>query len=331
MLFNKDKISIGFAISSKDMNLGSYRIYVNDLNSYFKELNKKSKIGDMNASVIIHPKNGSFEFDSKKLTGVINPNSDDVAKLKQADFAIVGSIEERESIISHNKNVFIFPQIEKMYLNQELKQHKESDELVIGYHGNPNHLNHFNIGLKNALERFSQVRNIKLHIIKSQLSSIEDWIVGIPDISITYTDWNLKTISNNIGKFDIGIVPNISQYKNGTFKDETSELGIYNTDIQIRFKHKSNIGRSLVLIQHGIPVITDLTPNNMSLFSNLENGYAVLTEEGWYQALLKLNSADHRNFISQNAYQEYRKQYDPLKHAFKLYENIEKIFIEKFN
>ena len=67
MLFNKDKISIGFAVNSKDMNLGSYRIYVNDLNSYFKDLNKKSKIGDMNASVIIHPKNGSFEFDSNIL------------------------------------------------------------------------------------------------------------------------------------------------------------------------------------------------------------------------------------------------------------------------
>ena len=168
-------------------------------------------------------------------------------------------------------------------------------------------------------------------MIKSKLSPIEDWKIGIPNISITYSNLNLKTVSNDIRKFDVGIVPNISQYKNGTFKDETAELGIYNTDIQIRFKHKSNIGRSLVLIQHGIPVITDLTPNNMSLFSNLDNGYAVLTEEGWYQALLKLNSADHRNFISQNAYQEYRKQYDPLKHAFKLYENIEKIFIEKFN
>jgi glycosyltransferase involved in cell wall biosynthesis len=331
MLFNKDTISIGFATNSKDMNKSSYRIWVDDLNSYFKELKKKSTIGDMSASVIIHPKSGYFEFDPKKLTGVINPNSDDVAKLKQADFVIVGSVEERESIISHNKNVFIFPLIEKMYLNQELKQHKESDDLVIGYHGNPNHLNHFNIGLKNALERFSQDRKIKLHVIKSQLSPIEDWKIGIPNISTTYSDWNLKTISNDIRKFDVGIVPNISQYKNGSFEDEITELGIYKTDIQIRFKNKSNIGRLLVLIQHGIPVIADLTPSNMSLLSNTDNGYAVLTEEGWYQALLKLNCADHRNFISQNAYQEYRRQYDPLKHAFKLYENIEKIFIEKFN
>ena len=69
----------------------------------------------------------------------------------------------------------------------------------------------------------------------------------------------------------------------------------------------------------------------MSLFSNPDNGYAVLTEEGWYQALLKLNSAEHRNFISQNAYKEYQRQYDPLKFAADLYKNIEKVYFEKFN
>jgi glycosyltransferase involved in cell wall biosynthesis len=329
MLFNKDNISIGFSAKNKDMNLGSYRIFINDLNSYFKELGIKSKIGNINAQVIIHPKSESFELDSKKFNGIVNPNADEVEKLEKADFAIVGSVEERESIIPHIKNAYIFPQIEKMYLNQELKQHTDKDEIVIGYHGNPNHLNHFSIGLKNALERLSQVRNIKLHVIKSKLSPIEDWKVGIPNIPMTYSDWNLKTISNDIKKFDIGIVPNISQYKNGSFKDEITELGIYNTDIQIRFKNKSNIGRSLVLIQHGIPVIADLTPSNMSLFSNLDNGYAVLTEEGWYQALLKLISAEHRNFISQNAYKEYQRQYDPLKFAGALYKNIEKAYFEK--
>lgn len=331
MLFNKNNISIGFSAKNKDMNRGSYRIYINDLNLYFKELGIKSKIGNTNASVVIHPKSESSELDSKKFNGIVNPNADEVEKLEKADFAIVGSVEERESIIPHIKNVYIFPQIEKMYLNQKLKQHTDRDEIVIGYHGNPNHLNHFSIGLKNALERLSQVRNIKLHLIKSKLSPIEDWKVGIPNIPMTYSDWNLKTISNDIKKFDIGIVPNISQYKNGSFKDEITELGIYKTDIQIRFKNKSNIGRSLVLIQHGIPVIADITPSNMSLFSNPDNGYAVLTEEGWYQALLKLTSAEHRNLISQNAYKEYRRQYDPLKLASNLYKNIGKAYFEKFN
>jgi len=331
MLFKKDKISIGFVVDKKNMDLGSYRIYVHDLNSYFKELNIKSKIGSLDSSVVIHPKKGAFKLIPKKLNGVVNPNADDVIRLKQADFAIVGSVEEKESIISQIKNVFIFPQIEKMYLNKDLKQHKEKSEIVIGYHGNPIHLNHLSLGLKNAMERFSQVCNIRFHVIKSALSPFEDWKVGIPNVSISYTDWNLKTISDDINKFDIGIVPNISQFKNGAFKNEETDVGIYNTDIQIRFKNKSNIGRTLVLIQHGIPVITDLTPNSMSLFHNQDNGYAVLTEEGWYQALLKLKNAQHRNFISQNAYLAYKREYDPLKYAKKLYENIEKLYFETFN
>lgn len=324
-------ISIGLHDPKKELNLGSYRIYINDLNYYFTQNNINSKIGDETSDVLIYSKSSFPKKIYGKLIGTVNPNSDDIKKLKSCDFAIVGSVEEKESIISHMRNVFVFPQIEKMYMNVTPKVHLEKDEIVIGYHGNPNHLNHLDLGLTNALSRLYKTHKIKLLVIKSSISPISDWIGEKPNIPIEYVDWELSTISNNIKRFDIGIVPNICQYKNGNFKDQNIKTGIYGTDINIRFKNKSNIGRSLVLIQHGIPVVADITPCNMSLFANPDNGYAVLTEEGWYNALLDLCDYNKRNQISQNAFNEYKLQYDPLKWSYKLYKNIEKLYYERFN
>jgi len=67
---------------------------------------------------------------------------------------------------------------------------------------------------------------------------------------------SIKTISKNIMRFDIGVTPNISNFRKGML-DNNIKLGMYKSDFQIRFKNKSNIGRNLVLIQHGIPVVTD--------------------------------------------------------------------------
>ena len=187
------------------------------------------------------------------------------------------------------------------------------------------------LGLSKALERLSKVKNIKLLVIKSALSPISDWKIGKPNILIEYVDWNIKDIKQNIQNFDIGIVPNICQYKNGSFRDQNLQLGVYGTDVQIRFKNKSNIGRSLVLIQNGIPVVTDITPSNMSLFFNPDNGYSVLTEEGWYRAMLELCDPIRRNEVSQNAYDEYERQYDPLKWSSILYNQIYNLFVKKFS
>lgn len=319
-------ISIGLQSSGKHIHVGSYRIYIDNLNSYFREIGVNSSICGKNCDVEIYPKGGSFVPNKNKLIGIINPNSDDSYKLKNADFAIVGSVEEKESLLPYIKNVFVFPQIEKMYLDVDRKVHEDKEQIVIGYHGNPNHLNHMDLGLSRALERLSEIKNVKLLVIKSALSPISDWKIGKPNIPIEYVDWNMKDIKQNIQKFDIGIVPNICQYKNGSFRDQNLQLGVYGTDVQIRFKNKSNIGRSLVLIQNGIPVVTDITPSNMSIFFNPDNGYAVLTEEGWYQSMLELCDPVKRNEVSQNAYCEYKRQYDPLKWASRLNKEIETLY-----
>lgn len=310
------------------MNQGSYRIWINDLQYYFKEVGINSEINSKNpdkCSVHIYSKNLFWEgpIDSSKINGCINPNADQGEKIKEYDFAIVGSIEERESIIKYIKHVFIFPLIEKMYLHVEPKNHVKKDQIIIGYHGNPHHLNHFHLGLKGALEKLSKEFNI---LLKFTTGTDSEWTIGKPNIPCEFKKWELDTILSTIQTFDIGIVPNISQAIQNNKMDTNMAMGLHNTDYQVRFKNKSNNGRILVLAQCGIPIVADITPSNLHLLGNPDNGFACSSEEGWFDSLYKL-CKDHelRNFVSKNAYDEVKRLYDPLKWAEKLYENILKI------
>ena len=309
---------------SINMQRGSYRIWVNDLNHYFNKVGIESIIKPENYDnydIHIYGKNNYKIKNKNKINGIINPDADcNLDKLSLFDFIIVGSLEEKDSLIKYHDNIFIFPLIEKMYLNVKPKEHKKKDEIIIGYHGNQNHLNHLTLGLDKALERLNDKFNIKLIYL---CSNNEEWKDGIPNIKKQFIKWELDNIKNTILSFDIGIIPNISEYYNDNDLDENIELGKYNTDIKVRFKNKSNNGRLLVLAQCGIPVVADMTPSNMHVLGNPDNGFAVLSSEGWYKALYKLcESYELRNFVSKNAYNEVRRLYDPYKLAKKLYDNI---------
>ena len=316
-------MKIAFIDNNPKMSKGSYRIHINDLSYYFNQLGYESKINPSNLNhydIFIHGKTKQPKFIKNKINGIITPNKDDIKILKIVNFIIVGSVEEKESLIEHNKNCFLFPQIEKMYSNVKPKIHSKKDKIIIGYHGNQNHLNHMSCGLKNALEKLNKKYNIELVFI---CSNKDEWIQGRPKIPTVFKKWNIKTIINDIKNFDIGIIPNISEFVMHNKLNNNNTLGKYNTDYMIRFKNKSNIGRALVLFQLGIPVVADITPSNMHILANPDNGYAVLSEYGWYTAIQDLMDEDKRNFISNNACEEYKRLYDPLKWAKSLLKNIE--------
>ena len=94
-------------------------------------------------------------------------------------------------------------------------------------------------------------------------------------------------------------------------------------------KNKSNSGRMFAFIQHGIPVIADLTPSNLHILGNPENGYAVFSKDGWLNALKELSKAKKRNTISRNALIEFNRLYNPLEWVSKLANNIQQI--EKYD
>ena len=91
---------------------GSYRIWVHDLKIYLNKIGIEAVINPKDISsfdVLIFGKGTTIlNMDKNKKIGIINPSSDSITLLKNVNFVIVGSIEEKESLIKYNKNCFIF-------------------------------------------------------------------------------------------------------------------------------------------------------------------------------------------------------------------------------
>jgi len=312
-------MKILFYCSRPDNNRGSYRIWVNDLNNYFNLIGVQSNINnDMSGDYIILDKNDAKLFPSlkkkysNKKIGIINHSANSDIK---PDFIIVGSIEEKESLCQH-KNVFLFPLIEKQYQNTKLKKHVKTDVLKICYHGNEQHLSRFDEGFKDAIEEFNKnVMKVEMKIITSNFPSTNH----LPNVVTDFVKYDLNTIISEIQECDIGVAPNISSEKYTKIDDS---IGLHDTDFCIRFKNKSNAGRSFVFHQLGLPVIADLTPSNLHILGNPNNGYIVFNKNSWLKALNELCDYNKRNEVAQAAKKEFERLYNPIEWTKQLYKNI---------
>lgn len=324
------KLEICFISSITDLNVGSFRIWINDLSQYLHaegikvQVNQLEDVVGTNLVIIL----GKSDVDQlyfyknkypKNVIGIINPEGN----LKyDADFIIVGSVEEKDSL-SKNKYVFIFPLIEKKYSAVSKKVHSHKEKLVIGMHGSHTHLAKLRPHLKIAIEELNKVTNVHLKVITNPKAP--KWKYGRPKIqNLELIEWNYETFSDEIFACDIGIVPNITDIK-PIFQNTSTKLGLYNTDYFFRLKNKSNAGRIFVFIQHGIPVVADFTPSNMHILANPDNGYAVFSKEGWLNAFVDLLDHDKRNDISKNALQTFQKNYNPSDWAINLIREIQRV------
>ena len=120
---------------------------------------------------------------------------------------------------------------------------------------------------------------------------------------------------------DIGLSPNITHVTNYS-RNQIIDTGVYDTDYIIRFKNKSNAGRSFVYHQLGIPVVTDLTPSNLHILGDPDNGFIAGNTQSWLNAFQQLSSCKTRRVISRNAKIEFDRLYNPLLWARKLYKQL---------
>tara|TARA_Y100000592_G_C5478865_1_gene324101 strand:- start:233 stop:1228 length:996 start_codon:yes stop_codon:yes gene_type:complete len=327
-------LKIGFYSSSRDITVGSYRIWCNDLCHYFIQAGIDAKIVDSlsnieEADVIILAKNDwqwAHTLKNKyphKTIGVTNLAAE--KKNISCDFIIVGSLEEKISLSGY-PNVLYFPLIENMFQNTEIKKHTTREKLTIGYHGSFTHLSKFSPYLTTALEKFEQDNSFNLKIITSL--DYNGWSVGVPRIkNIEISYWNKDTILDEIMKCDIGLVPNVTSVTPDQFNGikTSSDLGMYETDYIIRFKNKSNAGRAYVFHQTGIPVIADITPSNFHILGDERCGYVAHNTDSWLKALKILKNPDKRNQIATAAKTKFDQEYDPIVWAKRLYEEIKEI------
>jgi len=326
---------ICFFSINRDVSVGSYRIWIKDLNNYLQQIGVQSIITSdpselQKYKIIIVSKahanavNQIKEAFPNKKIGIINLAANQINN--KSDFAIVGSIEEKVSLSWH-PNVFVFPLIENLFQNTRIKIHNKNSKIKLCYHGNTAHLSKFEFGLRQAIEKLEKNHKLELHVITGDPSY--NWQYGRPKIkNLIMKKWNINTIKEDILECDIGLSPNITnltEYNENYKPIINNEFGLHDTDYFLRLKNKSNAGRSFVFHQLGLPVIADLTPSNFHIMGGLDCGYFAADKNSWYNSLIALLDYKHRQKVASNARKEFDRLYDPREWSKSLIEKINKL------
>jgi len=328
------------------INKGSVRIWIHNQYFWMNELGYDVHLNtsiDKNTDVVIFGKSTSYKEMLKAKTnfpkiktGIINPS--DATKqgqkiLKLADFYITGSIEEQDWYFQYNKNVFIFPLIEKIFTKN--KEHFNKEEIILAYHGNKHHLEQFSPNITKAINKFSQKQKLKLIAIYD-IKNTGKWKVGRPNIEIEDVQWNINTVEQDLLRGDIGIVSGlnpINKIDSKLIRFFLQTVSLKQTrfvnDYFVEYKNTTNAGREFVFHQLGIPVISDFLPSAFHLLANEKNGFLAHSTEAWIRALEILSSsAEKRTEFAKNAKNAFNKFYNPHDWAKKLHNKINELVNE---
>ncbi len=228
-----------------------------------------------------------------------------IEEVKQADLLIVSSIEQKNALLRYNKNIFIYymfpdtPEIKK--------EHSKKDKIIIGYHGNKQHLDAM-CDVSYALDELAKKFPIEFWAIYN-IDKLGQWSKNTPKICpVRHIQWreddNMSNL-NVLAECDIGVAPSLMPV-NRIFTRPLSSLffnkeGYHYNDYIQRFKFSNNPGRIYVFSQLHIPVVTDFTPSACQIIKDGESGLLVGTREGWLDALERLAQDNElRNKLSTN-------------------------------
>jgi len=244
-------------------------------------------------------------------TCIMNPMTDYPAlqcNARSADALIVGSLEQRDEQLKYNQNIFIyymFPDIQPMF-----KHHVPKNPIIIGYHGNKEHLINFSPHINLALDQLAEHYPAELWLMYN-ISKLGQVIKRLPRvIKIRHIQWSPANYHQLLSQCDIGLVNNVIPTPHNylhLFNQPLTRYLRFNLrpyrahDTQIRFKYGTNPGRVYVFSQLGIPVISDFAPSMSQVIRDGYSGLIVNSSAGWYHALQNLaTNHELRQFYSDN-------------------------------
>ena len=256
------------------------------------------------------------KLDPKIICGIFDPKPElawQVEESKAADFLVVSSIEQRELFLRYNKNIFIYYMFTDT--TEIKKEHKEKDKIIIGYHGNKQHLDAMKEASA-ALDEVAKEHNIEFWAIYP-LKKLGKWTHNTPKICpVKHIQWSEETHLNDLSQCDIGIVPSVLPAPKLFARPLMSFLfnreGYNRNDHMPRFKMSNNPGRIYAFSQLHIPVITDFTPSASEIIKDGVSGLLVGGRYGYEVALKKLiNNVLLRESLSRNLKDNIDKYYAP--------------------
>lgn len=226
----------------------------------------------------------------KILIGVADPKPSTEWQVREADFCIVSSIEQREVFMPFNRNQFIYYMIPDFEATPVQHVAKERHRIV--YHGNKVHLNGSYHGLVPALNELGRKYPIQFDVIYN-LQSLGRWTMGRPDTKLCPTrdlQWFPDCYKTYFANADIGVVQNLMPWRHEML---VRRLGVVSRSLLLetthdhiaKYKSSANAGRAFVFGYFGIPVVADAIPSTSDAIVDGYSGRLVITAEGWYDAL----------------------------------------------
>lgn len=256
--------------------------------------------------------------------GVADPKPTTVTQAREADFCIVGSIEQREVFLQFNRNQFIYYMVPE-FESYKIK-HEPKDVHRIFYHGNKVHLTGAYHGLVPALNEIGKRHPIEFNAIYN-VKSLGKWNIGRPDPRYCHTrdlQWYPNCYKDYFAEADIGVVQNLMPWRR---EGMVRRLGTVSRSLMLespidhlsKYKSSANAGRAFVFGYFGIPVIADAIPSACDAIVDGHSGRLVLSAEGWYDALEELiRSPERREFFASNFREAIEDRFSPYVSAGRL-------------
>ena len=146
----------------------------------------------------------------KALVGIIDPKTIEgkIEEIKQADFLLPTSIEQRDFFLKFNQNSLVFPYLPQ--IKEMSKDHIKTDNLIIGYHGNKVHLENMHSRVTEALNDLSEEYKLELMLVYNinDLGKHEKIHRQLSNrIQISHVQWTPECYNEHLSKADIGIIP----------------------------------------------------------------------------------------------------------------------------
>lgn len=265
------------------------------------------------------------EVNPKIKTGIMDPKikPSRMAEMHAADFLTVTSLEQRDRLLKHNENIFVYFSLpDRPY---RPKQHTQKDKIIIGYHGNKEHLMCFQPHISKALDLLSKTHDVELRAIYN-IGALGKWRIGLPEkVPVKHIQWSEDVYETEMPQFDIGIANNLIPFNESIaawatrffFKRPRLKGYPYNpNDYIYRSKYSSNPGRIYEFTWVGVPVIADYYPSASQVILDGYSGLIANSTEGWHQAMKKMaDSAELRQSCSQNS-KKFFDTYMSTEHTF---------------
>jgi len=233
--------------------------------------------------------------------GMIDPRSYRVKEAaSHCDFLIVDSVEMEDYWRQSNKPIFRYVEYPDIpYIN---KEHKESELVRIGYHGNMVHLECISDTVTVALSKLGKKYDIEFLVMYNgnPPTGGENWYPQ--NVKVRHVPWSMENYTKELATCDIGLVPNnlILNESEKKLLETKNNFNYNKDDYLIRFKMPSNPGRSIVFGRLGVPTVSDFYPSALRYLTD-DRGLIAHSSAGWEHSIERLiNDIELRKTLSKN-------------------------------